>query len=128
MHVDSRSHLTRGPCYVATEAGAVHALDARTGRDREAAIEITSADLFQIAVSPDGRLLAAGDWTGNATLWDLRTHERVGDAFPKVPGLVPQVAFEPNGRLLLTELTTASEGPSTARRSSGSPAGSPAAR
>ena len=67
--------------------------------------------MFQIAVSPDGRLLAASDWTGEATLWDLRTHERVGDHFPKVPGLVPQVAFEPNGRLLITELGSASEWP-----------------
>ena len=42
-------------------------------------IEVTSADISQIAVSPDGQLLAAGDWSGNVTLWDLRTHERVGN-------------------------------------------------
>ena len=86
-------------------------LDAQTGREREPAIEVTSADMAQIAVSPDGRLLAASDWTAEATLWDLRTHERVGDHFAKIPGWVPQVAFEPNGRLLLTEVGAASEWP-----------------
>jgi WD40 repeat protein/class 3 adenylate cyclase/tRNA A-37 threonylcarbamoyl transferase component Bud32/energy-coupling factor transporter ATP-binding protein EcfA2 len=102
---DSRTLL------VATEDGAVHTLDARTGRERAPVIEVASAAVFQLAVSPDGRLLATGDWTGEATVWDLRTHERVGDPFPKVPGVVPQVAFEPNGRLLLTELGSASEWP-----------------
>ena len=67
--------------------------------------------MFQLDVSPDGRLLATGDWAAHATLWDLRTHERLGDHFPEVPGVIPQVAFEPNGRLLITELGSASEWP-----------------
>ena len=65
----------------------------------------------RVAVSPDGRLLATGDWAAHATLWDLRTHERLGNSFPEVPGVAPQVAFEPNGRLLITELGSASEWP-----------------
>jgi WD40 repeat protein len=100
---DSRTLL------VATEDGAVHTLDARTGRERAPAIKVSSAAVFQLTVSPDGLVLATGDWAGHATLWDLRTHER--DHFPKVPGVLPQVAFEPNGRLLLTELGSASEWP-----------------
>ena len=54
---DSRTLL------VGTGEGSVLILDAQTGREREPAIEVTSADLAQIAVSPDGRLLAASDWT-----------------------------------------------------------------
>jgi WD40 repeat protein/class 3 adenylate cyclase/tRNA A-37 threonylcarbamoyl transferase component Bud32/energy-coupling factor transporter ATP-binding protein EcfA2 len=96
---------------VATQDGAVHTWDARTGRERAPAIKVTSAAVLQLAVSPDGRLLATSDWAAHATLWDLRTHERVGDHFPEVPGLIPQVAFEPNGRLLITELGSASEWP-----------------
>ncbi len=73
-------------------------LDAETGREREPAMDVTSAVIAQIAVSADGRLVAAADWTAEATLWDLRTRERVGNHFPKIPGWVPQVGFEPNGR------------------------------
>jgi len=102
---DSRTLL------VGTGEGSVLTLDARTGREREPAIEVTSADMAQIAVSPDGQLLATSDWAAEATLWDLRTHERFGDRFAKIPGWVPQVAFEPNGRLLLTEGGSASEWP-----------------
>jgi WD40 repeat protein len=102
---DSRTLL------VATQDGAVHTWDARTGRERAPAIKVTSAAVLQLDVSPDGRLLATGDWAAHAMLWDLRTHERIGDHFPEVPGLVPQVAFEPNGRLLITELGSASEWP-----------------
>ena len=102
---DSRTLL------VATQDGAVHTLDAHNGRERAPAIKVTSAAVFQLDVSPDGRLLATGDWAGHATLWDLRTHERLGDHFPKVPGVIPQVAFEPDGRLLITELGSASEWP-----------------
>ena len=102
---DSRTLL------VGTGKGSVLTLDARTGREREPAIDVASADMAQIAVSPDGRLLAASDWNAEATLWDLRTHERVGDPFAKISGWVPQVAFEPNGRLLLTESGSASEWP-----------------
>jgi WD40 repeat protein len=65
----------------------------------------------QVAVSPDGRLLATADLAGHATLWDMRTHQRVGDHFPKTPGSIPQVTFEPNGRLLITDNGSASEWP-----------------
>jgi hypothetical protein len=41
----------------------------------------------------------------------MRTHERVGDHFPEVPGVSPNVAFEPNGRLLTTDVGAASEWP-----------------
>ena len=108
----SRSRLTRGGCSSGPGRAPCSSWTRETGREREPAID---PDVPRTSPSPpvarDGRLLAAADWTGEATLWDLRTHERVGDHFPKVPGLVPQVAFEPNGRLLLTELGSASEWP-----------------
>ena len=51
--------------------------------------------------------VAARDQT--ATVWDIRTRKRLGGAFPTVKYLVPGVAFEPNGRLLVTEFVDALE-------------------
>ena len=52
---DSRTLL------VGTAAGSVVTLDARTGRERAPAIDVTPAGVSQVAVSPDGRLLATAD-------------------------------------------------------------------
>jgi hypothetical protein len=39
-------------------------------------------------------------------VWDIESRTRLGDAFPVGEGqyLIPAMAFEPNGRLLITEL------------------------
>ena len=60
---------------------------------------------------PTGGCSPSARTTRTATVWDVRSRTRVGDAFPVAKGLVPSVAFEPSGRLLITELGSAIEWP-----------------
>ena len=69
------------------------------------------AAISQLSFSPDRRLLAVGAFGPSATVWDVRSRTRVGDEFPVVKGVIPAVAFEPSGRLLITELVSAIEWP-----------------
>jgi WD40 repeat protein/DNA-binding SARP family transcriptional activator len=63
--------------------------------------------LVQIALSPDGRILAAGDRAGRVLLWDTSTR-RLLPGPPQLPKLNGQpdalraLAFSADGRLLLT--------------------------
>jgi RNA polymerase sigma factor (sigma-70 family) len=50
-----------------------------------------------VALSPDGRLLASGSWTGDVRLRELPSGKEVGDF--KIPS-VSRVAFSPDGALL----------------------------
>jgi WD40 repeat protein len=51
-----------------------------------------------VALSPDGRLLAAGHWNGTAELWDLTTHGLVF-ALGRFRQAVGSVAISADGRL-----------------------------
>ena len=66
---------------------------------------------MQLAISPDGRLLAVAATDGTAAVWDLRTRTRLGESFKVAKGLVPAVAFKPDGRLIVGELVSAIEWP-----------------
>jgi WD40 repeat protein len=71
--------------------------DAATGREIRSLNP--SASPFSIAVSPDGRLLAAGTWPGIVDLWDVDT----GSKLPPLKGptaLVTGLDFSPDGSLL----------------------------
>ncbi len=51
------------------------------------------------AFHPDGRLIATGDWEGQARLWDATSGTRVGPVL-KEPASVHALAFSPDGRTL----------------------------
>ena len=97
---------------VGTGDGAVTSWDARTGRERGPATKVAAGGIEPARGLPRRAAARRRRATGpaTATLWDLRTHERVGDTSPGA-GLLPEVAFEPSGRLLITELGAAIEWP-----------------
>ena len=106
---DSRALL------VGDEDGAVAQWDARTGRQLGPATTVAAQGIAQLAVSPDGRQFAVADFGGGATLWDVRSRTRVGAEFPVSPGVIPSVAFDARGRLLITELGSAAAWPTDRR-------------
>jgi hypothetical protein len=85
--------------------------DTHSDRRRGPATKMAGAQIAQLAISPDGRLLAVSALDTTATVWDIRSRTRIGDAFPVAKGEIPAVAFEPRGRLLITELGSAIEWP-----------------
>jgi WD40 repeat protein/class 3 adenylate cyclase len=100
---------------VGTADGNVILLDARTGRQDGAPIQVAAGHVSVLAFSPDGSMFAVGSWDGTASLWDLRSRERLGNPFPPYPGAIPDVVFEPNGRLLISPLSNAYEWPTDVR-------------
>jgi WD40 repeat protein/DNA-binding SARP family transcriptional activator len=52
--------------------------------------------LRAIAVSPDGRTIAVGDYNTGLLFFDARTYEQIGEPLP-VKGGVDSVAYSPNG-------------------------------
>lgn len=52
-----------------------------------------------LAFSPDGRILAAGDYAQNVILWDPQTGRQLGDPIPQ-NDIVISLAFSPDGRQL----------------------------
>ena len=96
---------------VGTADGKVLLLDARTGRQNGAAIQVAAGHVSSYQFSPDGSMFAVGAWDGTASIWDLRSLKRLGTPFPPYPGAIPGVIFEPNGRLLIIPLANAFEWP-----------------
>ena len=70
---------------------------------RPAAIGVMQGDgdpLFALALSPGGRILAAGDDNGTVVLLDTRTRERIGGPLQVNLWRSAGLDFSPNGRLL----------------------------
>jgi WD40 repeat protein len=90
-----------GTLAVGTEDGRVMWWDARTGRSLAPPTKVASVGVFQLAFSPDERLIAVS--SSSVVLWDVDTRKRVGSGFPTMKGGFQVISFEPNGRLLLFE-------------------------
>jgi WD40 repeat protein len=58
--------------------------------------------LTSLNISPDGNLVAAGDYRGNVYLWDARTGKLIGDRMLMSSGLAEYggIAFDPSGKIL----------------------------
>lgn len=81
-----------------TETG-LRIWDVRTGRQTGEYGGVDSP--ASVAVSPDGRWVAAGTWLGRMQLWSARTGEPVLN-HPAEPGALFGLAFSPDGETLAT--------------------------
>jgi WD40 repeat protein len=61
----------------------------------------SASRLTSIVFSPDGRLLAAADWNGTVTLWDVASGDRRLTIADHKAG-VTAAAFSPDGTTLAT--------------------------
>ena len=96
---------------VGTEGGQVQLLDPRTGRQTAPPIQVATGEIFSVSFSPDGRSYAVSSNDHTASVWDLRSGTRMGNTFGPYPETIPEVLFEPNGRLLIGRLSNAIEWP-----------------
>jgi WD40 repeat protein len=91
---DGRSLFTFG-----TGANSARVWDASTGRLR---LELKhDGKCYDIAFSPNGRLLATAGWDNRVCIWDLETGERAGPPLPH-PDWPYTAVFSPDGGQLLT--------------------------
>jgi len=89
----------RGRVIVAHRNLTVTVLDDQTQREIWRFHPLSAA--FSLAVSPDGRLLAAGTWIGSIVIWDLDTGQQVNELKGQARGVVG-LDFSPDGRLLVS--------------------------
>ncbi len=95
---------------VGTGDGRFVALDARTGKPT-ASIQVGAGEISNVSFSPDGRSFAVASNDHTASVWDVRSGMRLGNAFGPYPGTIPSVLFEHNGRLLINLLSNGIEWP-----------------
>jgi WD40 repeat protein/Flp pilus assembly protein TadD len=83
-------------------AGEVRLWDAGTGRLRLPPMPHTNY-IRALAFRPDGKALAAGDYSGQVRFWDTSTGREIGRPFPQGE-IVLGLAYSPDGRILAVGL------------------------
>lgn len=58
-------------------------------------------EIYGVALSSDGNMLAAGNQDGNISLWDVESGEKLGTLAGHA-GLVLRLAFNPDGSQLVS--------------------------
>jgi WD40 repeat protein len=92
------------------EAGSLVTLwDLRTGQQVRT-IEFPGDHVVSLAFSPDGTLLAAGNWSGDLVLWEAGSETPLSNLGARIDPVI-DLAFSPDGTLLGAGLL--SEGPGT---------------
>ncbi len=56
-------------------------------------------DFYALTFSPNGRLIASGDWSGGFQLWDVNTYQHLVD-FKQSRGTIKALRFSPNGKFI----------------------------
>jgi len=73
---------------------------AQRGRLIDAILRGHTDAVWDVAFSPDGRLLASGSEDGSVIVWDAATGEPIGEPLIGHDGPVNSVAFDPKGEML----------------------------
>jgi len=58
--------------------------------------------VYGVAFSPDGSVLASGDWGGTIRLWDVEARQPIGEPLIGHTQCVPSLAFAPDGETLVS--------------------------
>ena len=79
-----------------------YAMLAAAARPGIAALTGSLGPVNSVAFSPDGKTLASGSSDDWVRLWDVATHQQIGDPLTGHTGPVESVAFSPDGKTLAT--------------------------
>ena len=96
---------------VGTGSGQFLLLDPRTGKRTAPPVRVATGEVVQVSFSPDGRSFAVSSADHTVSAWDLSSRTRLGNTFGPYQGEIPDVLFEPNGRLLINIASNAIEWP-----------------
>jgi WD40 repeat protein len=80
----------------------VSLLDVATGRQIGRPLSVGDEPAGSLALSPGGRLLAAGSFAGPVFVWDTKTGVRYGPPLTVDTSPINHVAFSPDGRTLVS--------------------------
>jgi WD domain, G-beta repeat len=81
-------------------SGARHAMLDAAARPGIAVLTGHTGVVLSVAFSPDGKTLAIGDVDGTVRLWDVATHQQIGNPLTDSTGGVASMAFSPDGKTL----------------------------